>query len=173
VCSTHGWSSSITIVPDFTHFTITVHACLYAANAWRGTLFTTWVLAAFNIKMEEAAWQIFVLSLWSRSGQGNFSNVGCSSMSCEILFLVKGIMVHWGVDMAFARWLEPKWTWTLFSNKQVFLLSHLWLIKETSQSYIQFLFACLGRDLLTGCQSLCPNVHLLNCCVACCLRCLP
>jgi hypothetical protein len=29
-------------------------------------------------------------------------------MSCEILFLVKGIMVHWGVDMAFARWLEPK-----------------------------------------------------------------
>lgn len=134
MCSTHGWSSSIRIVPDFTHFTITVHACLYVANAWRGTLFTTWVLAAFNIKMEEAAWQIFLLSLWSTSGQGNFSNVGCSSMSC----------------------------WTLFSNKQVFLLSHLWLTKETSQSYIQYLFACLSRDLLTGCQSLCPNVHLLN-----------
>lgn len=66
--------------------------------------------------------------------KGNFSNVGCSSMSC----------------------------WTLFSNKQVFLLSHLWLTKETSQSYIRFLFACLSRDLLTGCQSLCPNVHLLN-----------
>jgi hypothetical protein len=53
----------LAIVPDFTHFTITVHACLYVANAWRGTLFTTWVLAAFNIKMEDAAWQIFVLSL--------------------------------------------------------------------------------------------------------------
>ncbi len=111
MCSTHGWSSCIRFVPDFTHFTITVHACLYVGNAWIGTLFTTWVLAAFNIKMEEAAWQIFVFSLWSRSGQGNFRNVGCSSMSCGILFLVKGIMVHWGVDMAFARWLEPKWTW--------------------------------------------------------------
>ncbi len=61
-CAVH-MADLLAIVPDFTHFTITVHACLYVANAWRGTLFTTWVLAAFNIKMEDAAWQIFVLSL--------------------------------------------------------------------------------------------------------------